>query len=406
MPAGPQRFGLFLAPFHALDEDPTLAIDRDLELVQLADRLGFQEVWVGEHHSGGFEIIASPEVFIAAAAEKTKYIRLGTGVKSVPYHNPRMVADTMVQLDHMTRGRTMFGVGPGALPFDAIQIGLDPAATRRQMDEALEVIIPLLKGEIVSKKTDWFNLQNARLQLPSFTKPHMEMAVTTIRSPAGVQAAGRHGLGVLVLGGTNDESLVIHKQNWGIHAETAREHGNKPNRDKWRITVNFHLADSFDDAKRDLDYGFQKWVGYAQQVLPATPVPLDVDHPLEWALDNQFIVLGTPEDAIREIERIYRGVGGFGTLLCFAHNWAPWAQTQRSYELFARYVVPHFTRSRELRQWAYDWSAENHDEFSSRFRQATAASQAAYEKRKVAKGKAKKAKRKKPAKKPLPRAAG
>ena len=94
-------------------------LHRDLELVEWLDQLGYDEAWIGEHHSAGFEIIASPELFIAAAAERTKHIRLGTGVISLPYHNPLMVADRIMQLDHKTRGRVMFGVGPGLLPSDA-----------------------------------------------------------------------------------------------------------------------------------------------------------------------------------------------------------------------------------------------------------------------------------------------
>ncbi|MGE3936780.1 MAG: LLM class flavin-dependent oxidoreductase, partial [Rhodospirillaceae bacterium] len=175
----PLRFGVFYAPFHALDEGPTQLFQRDLELMTLFDRLGFDEAWIGEHHSGGFETIGAPEVFIAAAAERTRRIRLGTGVKSLPYHNPFILADTMVQLDHMTMGRTMFGVGPGALPSDAMQMGIDPRETRRRMDEALAVIMRLLAGERVTAETDWFRLQDAKLQFDCFTRPRMEMAVTT-----------------------------------------------------------------------------------------------------------------------------------------------------------------------------------------------------------------------------------
>ena len=120
------RFGIFMAPFHRAGENPTLAIERDLELVQHLDRLGWDEAWIGEHHSAGTEIIASPEIFIAAAAERTKHIKLGTGVISVAYHNPYMIAERAVQLDHMTRGRFMLGLGPGSLPTDAIMLGLDP----------------------------------------------------------------------------------------------------------------------------------------------------------------------------------------------------------------------------------------------------------------------------------------
>ena len=87
------RFGAFIAPFHPIEENPTLAIQRDLELVELLDQLNYDEAWIGEHHSAAYELIASPEVFIAAAAERTKHIRLGTGVSSLPYHHPLMLAD-------------------------------------------------------------------------------------------------------------------------------------------------------------------------------------------------------------------------------------------------------------------------------------------------------------------------
>ena len=141
------RSGIFLAPFHALQENPVLALERDMELLQHLDALNYNEAWIGEHHSGGFEIIASPEMFIAAAAERTKHIRLGTGVVSLPYHNPFMLADRMVQLDYQTRGRAMLGVGPGALVHDAKKIGIDPADQRRMMNESLDVIIELLRGD-------------------------------------------------------------------------------------------------------------------------------------------------------------------------------------------------------------------------------------------------------------------
>src|SRR5438034_7661659 len=124
------RFGIFLAPFHQPDENPTLALERDLELIERLDRLGYDEAWIGEHHSAGTEIIASPEIFIAAAAQRTRTIKLGSGVISASYHNPLWVAERAVQLDHMTKGRFMLGLGPGALPSDAAMIGLDMPRTR------------------------------------------------------------------------------------------------------------------------------------------------------------------------------------------------------------------------------------------------------------------------------------
>src|SRR5215470_8483600 len=156
------RCGIFLAPFHPVGQNPTLALERDLELICHLDRLGFDEAWIGEHHSAGYEIIASPEVLIAVAAERTRHIRLGTGVSSLPYHHPLLLADRMVLLDHLTRGRVMFGVGPGALPSDAFMMGIDVARQRDMMEQALEAILLLLHHEEpVTYETDWFRLRDA-----------------------------------------------------------------------------------------------------------------------------------------------------------------------------------------------------------------------------------------------------
>src|ERR1700751_1813101 len=134
---GSLRFGLFHAPFHSKRLDPTYALERDLLLTEHLDRLGFEEIWYGEHHSGGMGMIAAPELMIAAGAQRTKYIRLGTGVKALPYHHPFMPAEARGHLDHMTRGRAIFGVGPAALPSDAVMIGLPDTELRRRMEESL-----------------------------------------------------------------------------------------------------------------------------------------------------------------------------------------------------------------------------------------------------------------------------
>src|ERR1700722_18033680 len=174
---GRLKFGIFLAPFHPVGQNPPLALERDLQLIEHLDALGFDEAWFGEHHSAGYEIIASPEVFIAAAAQRTRHIRLGTGVSSLPYHHPFMLADRMVLLDHLTRGRVMLGVGPGALPSDAFMMGIDPADQRRMMEEGLGPILRLLHDdEPVTMKTDWFTLSGARLQLRPYSPGGLELA--------------------------------------------------------------------------------------------------------------------------------------------------------------------------------------------------------------------------------------
>ena len=280
------RSGIFLAPFHNHDENPTLSIERDLELLEHLDRLNYHEAWIGEHHSGGFELIACPEMFIAAAAQRTRHIRLGTGVVSLPYHNPFMLADRMVQLDHMTRGRAMFGVGPGALVHDALKIGIDPGAQRKMMNEALEVIIPLLRGEMVNRKTDWFNLTDAQLQLRPYTHPTMELAVAAARSPSGSLLAGKYGIGLLSIGGTAPAQMERHTANWGLYEETARANGHAPDRKDWRIVGFFHIAETREQARKNVQFGVQAFANYFRDIATFPIIPPDVGDPTEWLIET------------------------------------------------------------------------------------------------------------------------
>ena len=357
------RTGIFLAPFHALDENPTLAIERDMELVQHLDRLNYHEAWIGEHHSGGFEIIACPEMFIAAAAERTRNIRLGTGVVSLPYHHPFTLASRMMQLDHMTRGRAMFGVGPGALIYDADKIGLKAADQRRRMGESLDCIMAMMRGETVTRQSDWFTLNQAKLQLMPYSQPGMEMAVACSRSPVGAVASGKHGIGMISIGGTSDEALLAHAKNWAIHEEAAAGAGKTPDRSKWRIVTFAHVAETRVKARADMAHGLDKFCKYFTDVATFPIIPPGITDPLEYLTSSGVACIGTPDDCIRHFERLWQGsAGGFGSVLLLANNWADWEATKRSYELMARYVHPHFQRnSNSLRVSSYDDATAKHE---------------------------------------------
>jgi limonene 1,2-monooxygenase len=364
------RFGAFIAPFHPLDENPTLAIERDLELVELLDRLGYEEAWIGEHHSAGFEIIASPEVFIAAAAERTKRIRLGTGVSSLPYHHPLMLADRINQLDHMTRGRTMFGVGPGALPSDAIMMGIEPVKQRDMMDEALAVILRLLKGETVSHESAWFTLKDARLQMTSFTRPHIEVAVASQVSPAGATAAGRHGLGLLSIGATSAGGFNALASNWAIAEEKAAESGTSVDRSAWRLVGPMHVAETREKARANVAFGLKKWMSYFTDVAALPMAPEGAADPVDALIASGLAVIGTPDDAIAQLERLETQSGGYGCFLHMATDWADWAETKRSYELFARHVAPRFQTLNENRVESYQRVGEGREQAMGQARAA------------------------------------
>jgi limonene 1,2-monooxygenase len=360
------KFGIFLAPFHPVGQNPTLALERDLQLIEHLDVLGFDEAWIGEHHSAGFEIIASPEVFIAAAAQRTRHIRLGTGVSSLPYHHPFMLADRLVLLDHLTRGRLMIGVGPGALPSDAFMMGIDPVRQRDMMEESLEAILLLLAGdEPVSMETDWFTLVQARLQMRPYQRPFPEVAVAAQVSPAGPRAAGRFGCSLLSIGATSAGGFDVLAAHWDVMEERAAAFGTTIDRSRWRLVGPMHLADTKEQAVADVEFGLPEWVDYFQRVaaLPLAPDTANHETLVDALNASGFAVIGTVEDAVRQVERLRKQSNGFGTYLLMGHEWADTAATRHSYELFARYVAPEFQGSSRTLTASRDWAAANRPEF-------------------------------------------
>ncbi|HUA36385.1 MAG TPA: LLM class flavin-dependent oxidoreductase [Candidatus Binataceae bacterium] len=349
--------GIFLAPFHPVDEDPTLALRRDIELIEHLDRVGFDEAWIGEHHSAGYEIIASPELMIAAAAERTQRIRLGTGVISLPYHHPLTVANRIVQLDHMTRGRAMFGVGPGLLPSDAEMLGIPVSKQRDRMAESLDVILRLVAGEIVTEQTEWYTLKEARCQLLPYTRPRPEFAVASTFTPSGGKLAGRYNVGMLCVAASQQAGYDVLGTNWQIATEVAREHGREMDRSVLRLVAPMHIAETREQAMRDVKFGLTKWIDYFSAINPtATGDDLGAKDPAEAMVESGRAVIGTPDDAAEMIEKLEKQSGGFGCILMLAHNWANFEATKKSYEMFARHVLPRFNGSNVARDASLTWT--------------------------------------------------
>ena len=341
------RFGIFLAPFHKPGINPTLALQNDIELIQWLDRCGYDEAWIGEHHSAGSELIASPELFIAAAAQHTRHIKLGTGVVSLSYHNPLWVAERIVMLDHLTRGRVMMGVGPGALPTDGKMIGLDPSMTRGLLEDSLGVIMHLLTSEEpISFKNDRWDLREARLHLRPYSNPLFDVCTAAVASPAGPRLAGRHGVGMLSIGATTAAGFDALALHWGVIEEEAKAYGKAVDRSKWRLVGLVHIAETEEQAYRDVEYGIEQWFHYFQAVaaFPQMAVPGDnVKEMISFVNDSGFGAIGTPDRAVAQIKRLQdQSNGGFGAYLMLAHNWANPEATHKSYELIARHVMPHF----------------------------------------------------------------
>jgi len=341
------RFGGFFAPYHEPRENPTLALERDLGVIELLDRLGFDEAWVGEHHSTGWETVASPELFLAVAAERTRHIRLGTGAVSLPYHHPLMVADRIVLLDHLTRGRVDFGVGPGGHLTDALMLGLEPGRLREMQAESLAVIERLfLETEPFTHRSDWFEINDGVLQLRPYQRPHPPFATTSMESPWGMQLAGRFGAGVLSLAvGRGPRGPIDLAAHWRIAEETAEANGRSVDRRDWRLVVPIHLAESRSEAVEAVRHGAGRFqLDYVTGTTGRpSPVPGPHDRVVDQMMELGAWVVGTPDDAIAAIRTLIERSGGFGCLLVWGQEWASTEATARSYELLARYVMPRFT---------------------------------------------------------------
>ena len=340
------RFGTFLAPFHPAGQNPTLALQRDLELIEHLDRCGYDEAWIGEHHSAGTELIASPEIFIAAAAERTRRIKLGTGVTSISYHNPLWVAERMVLLDHLTRGRTMLGCGPGSLPTDSMMLGLTPTDTRELLEVDLDIIMRLLRGETVTERTRTHELVDAKLHLRPYTEPCFDVAVAGVASPTGPRMAGSHGVGLLSIGATlSKDGFDALAHHWNVVEERAAHHGRQVSRQDWRLVGLMHIAETREQAYKDVEYGIESWFHYFQKTAAFPQMAAeggDLREMIDFINEAGVGAIGTVEDARAQVQRLWDQSGGFGCMLLLGHEWANPEATKRSWELIAQHVRPHF----------------------------------------------------------------
>ena len=361
------KFGAFLAPHHPIGEHPTLQMRNDIRFAAHLDALGYDEFWIGEHHSTGWEMIASPEMFLAAVGEHTHRIRLGTGVVSLPYHHPFNVAQRMVQLDHMTGGRVIFGTGPGALPSDAHMLGIDPMTQRDRQDEAIGVIKRLFAGERVSHVSDWFTLNDARLQLFPLQED-LPMVTASSISPSGMTLAGKYGLGVISIGSNSDAGLAALPTQWGFAQQAAAKSGKMIDRANWRVLMSWHIAETREEARAQAGAGLMHWHNEYTVGTLMRPGAVAFDNPDQAVDQTAFVdgaasVIGTPDDLVAAIRKLAASAGGFGVVLGFAHDWANRENTLRSWDLVARYVIPEIQGLLEGYRTSRQYVVEHRESF-------------------------------------------
>jgi len=339
------KFSLFMMPCHHPKDNPALAFQRDIGLIHLADELGFDEAFIGEHHSGGWETMPAPEMALSMAAAKAHRIRLGTSVFSAPFHHPFYLAERMAFLDHLTRGRAILGVGPCSLVTDKILFNMEETSLYPMLHEAVDVIVRLLESEEpISHQGEYWQFEDMQLQLRSFQQPRLPLAMPSAATPANLEMIGRNNMIWMSPTGKNRPDA---RKNWEIVEKGAREAGRIADRDNWRIATYMYLSDSVEKAWDEVREGIMREAEYFSAIglrghyAEYEGQPFSEFTP-ESCADRRDWVIGTPDDAIAWLDAKMKETGGFGGLLLHSPEWTNRHKWERSMEMFARYVMPHF----------------------------------------------------------------
>ena len=349
------KFSIFMMPMHHPSENPTLAFQRDIGLIHYAEHLGFDEFYIGEHHSGGWETMPAPEMALAMAAANAHRIRLGTSVFSAPFHHPFHLAERMCFLDHLTHGRAILGVGPCSLVTDKILFNMPDDALYPMLHEAIDVIVRLLESEEpISHEGRFWQFRDMRLQLRSFQQPRLPLAMPSAATDRNLELIGRHGMIWLSPAGKAGRGARKPAERWAVVEKAAKAAGRTPDRGNWRIVTNMYLAESANQAWDDVRSGMMKETEYLSMIglralYQQNPGQTFEEFTPESIVDRRDWVIGTPDDAVRWIEGKIEDTGGFGGLMLTANEWCgDHAKIRRSMELFARYVMPRFSGRRAV----------------------------------------------------------
>jgi limonene 1,2-monooxygenase len=269
-------------------------------------------------------------------------------VLSLPFHHPFEVAERMAFLDHLTRGRTILGVGPCNLITDKKLFALPDERLHPMMAESVDIIVRLLESpEPIDYDGQFWRFKQMRLQLRSYQQPRMPLAIASSGNPISLELAGKYGMILLSPAGKNKRNNQTKVEQWNTVEAIAAKHGVSTSRDNWRIATCVYLAESREEAwrdveesiRRDMEYFFAIGLKAPYESYPGQPA---AEISARSGADRRDWIIGTPDDAIAQIERMHSEAGGFGGLLLSTHEWANTEKLRRSYELFARYVMPHF----------------------------------------------------------------
>jgi alkanesulfonate monooxygenase SsuD/methylene tetrahydromethanopterin reductase-like flavin-dependent oxidoreductase (luciferase family) len=361
------KLGMFMMPVHPLHRNHTETLKEDREAVMLADRLGYHDVFIGEHLTDQAENITNSLLFLATLIHSTRSIKLASGTCNLSQQHPVLVAAQAAMFDHLSEGRFILGVSPGALPSDAEAIGILDEDRNRMFAESIDVILAIWEGKppydiefpgnrfkVTTRKTMDLAFGVGVMPKP-YQKPRPEI-VGTVVAPfsKGVVAMGERDFHPL-----SANFLLPHwlKTHWANYAEGKKKAGIKPDPAEWRVARTVFVADddkvaaSYGRHASDSPYRFY----YRQLQTKLTKVGRHavfkerLDQPdqeitYEFVLDR-LCIYGTVNKVVDQILALREEAGPFGELVYAGMDWVDPALARRSMELMAGEVMPRVNRA-------------------------------------------------------------
>ena len=366
------KIGLFGMPLHPPTRNRAEVYDEDAERVILGDKLGFEEVFIGEHVSCTTEPIPAPLMFLASLIHRTKNIKLGTGVLALPNHHPAIVAAEVAMFDHLSKGRLLFGIGPGGLASDMELFDvLDNEARAEKMMEAIDVILELWSSNPpYAIKTPHYEFGISQTVIPELgvgeigkplQQPHPPILSTAMSPFSGsVKTAVERGWSPM---SANFCPPFVIQSHWKKYVEGCESIGVEPTGDEWRVARNVVIAPTDEEARaRVFDPAGSNYYyfSYLWEVLKAAnytavmkqdPATADEDLTIEDLIES-MVLYGSPDTVSEKIHALRETSGPFGTLLMAMMDGSGpnEAYERESMTLLANVVAPRFAKENALKR--------------------------------------------------------
>ena len=365
------NLGIFMMPLHDPDRDYLTVLKEDREAILLADQLGYDEAWVGEHYSCKTEPIANPLQFMATLISQTKRIKFATGVINVPQHHPAQIAGDVAQFDHLSEGRFIMGVGPGGLGSDFELFETFEKNRAEMMVEGVDMVHEIWRSNAPYRIHGkyWNVVVDKQVQsklgigpmLKPYQQPHPPLAVSAMspNSPTA-KLAGERGWSLISANFTPSNQVLSH---WAAYCEGADKAGVKPNRANWRVARSIVCTESDQEAA---DYlanencspgWYYKYLRDNLATYKMTKIfKNDQSMPdSELTIPNMLkmmVISGSPKRVLDKLVALTDELGWFGTLLVTHKDWDNAALHRNSMRLIAEKVMPAFNQHMSAKQAA------------------------------------------------------